>query len=603
MIKHLLFSLLIAPSVFAEIKVHPDCTFFTSGKPNSKLVNHWVDSPGAVQVIQGQRIPGGTSLITGKTSDTYLTDYFFKESKIQPHESFEKFKLGTYSYYQQKANVRWHTGEDAWFQPVASGKKRSNRGGGRDHFINLDSKNNKFRAVKGSGTNTRFSKSNIEDWRIDNFRRNGLMLLEDGLLEYIIAKQFKEAGAPVLEHPDLVMFPKNFYEELVQNGVSEEKYMVQMHRELSSPRESFAIKKTPKKSDINEEAGNPHKLVSDLYLLNAAHGAINPENMVYGAKLIDMGHVSFGYPYASYNYRCTLCVGIEGGSSDKTFVGLVDHYFGNNVYKQGSRSYTAELSKADYKKILKESSLTLNGGKEISNSFELSKNEKEALDKLFKEGIFFYGKSQRKKFYQEKLNEQFQELYSMKIDDGKKVQSSWGEKIDEWDKHIWPVRFSLSYKFFWQLAAQKLFIKDAQYRTFIERARTLVAPQVREEFDVIIRLFEKIMKSHEINQETIAPIFLERLPANLLLKEIRKRINRKRSYESVVAESQKIIKDFEKPIEYKPEVFRENILELADHVEKKTEEYMIEARLKAEKKLNHTESWDESWGDWDEDIN
>ncbi len=592
---HFLFIALTIPLIsFAEIKVHPDCKFFTSDKPNSKLLNNWVNSPGTVQIIKGKKIPGGTSIITGKSADTYLTDYFFKESKMGAPEEALEDSLGTYAYYQQDAKVKWKM-EDQWGSMTT--RVRSNRGGGRDHFIELDSEKNNFLAVKGSGTNTRFSKSNSSDWNINDFRRNGLMLLEDGILEYIIAKQFESAGVAILGHPDLVMFPKSFYDELVANGVNKKKYMVQMHRQLSSPRESFSVLTTPTKNERNHKHEGVYKLISDMGLLNAAHGAINPENMVYGGKLIDMGHVSFGYPYSSYSYRCTLCQGARGGSGDRTLIGLVDHYFGNNVFGGSKRSYSAEMTKVDYQKILNQSAITLSEDKNLKPKITLTDAEKESLDKLFKEQIVFMGAGEKKDFYKEKLNQQYFDLFGIDLNKKMRIrEEGWGgyNTVDEWD-YIWPHKFSLSYKFIWQLSSQKLFLNQKQFDNFIKSTQGLIPSKYKEDFNNLIALFSRIIDEQKLSKKSVDQLFFERLPSNLLLRQIQRRLKKKRSYNTVITEAQKLIKDFIEPVRYPPKKFRADVTELANHIDEKSQEYIQNAIKKAEDRLNGQNSDDWHW--------
>lgn len=607
-----LFIFLISTTLSAQIKNNSNCNSFLSLKRKwDKEIKNWVDAKGALSIIEGLSLPNATSLYSGEKSNIYLTKNFFYDSNIEQATEAIDHQMATYSYYQSHSDIYWYMNGNK------QKTKRQSKGGGRDHFIEVSSKENKYLAVKGSGTNNKFSKANASKFSIKDFRRNGLLTLEDGLLEFILSNQLKELNIPLVEHKDLIIAPEDFNKTIFKEIEKERKqkkkktitqrfrslidryyyrdyedyedysfeqprnisrssppYVVQMHRVLSSPRESFQfIKNSEIKQNIDKKV---YSLVSSMYLNNVAHGAINPENISLDGRLLDLGHTSFGYPYISFNYRCTLCPNMEGSSSDRTMIGILDHYFGENLYSSNPmRSYSFKLKKNQHEEILRETLISLDNSI-IPAQFTITQKEAEALNELYRENIRFFAFRENKDFYEQKLSQIYENLYETKISNQEKRndfnQYDFYNK-SEWN-YIWPNRFSFSFKFFWQLTAQKYHLQPKEYNEFIKRIETLVAPNDIANFKTVLKTFERLSNEQGFNKSSFKKVFNELLPANLIKKRIRENLKGKTSYEEVIDISKKMINDLSKPIYYSPRKHKADLESLVEHIKRKKEEYL-----------------------------
>ena len=260
--------------------------------------------------VKGYAIPRGVLLDgePGASDLVYVTKDFFDNSAIRIPAQARPMKLWTYRYYKPDSR-----------------NPKAQRGSGRDYFIAADSDDPARRlvSVKGAGTNSLFSAVNGY-FNLSDFRTNGLQNAADtpdgehggGVEEYIVAKNLADAGVPVLSHERLVLLPETLQSKIIYDE-QPNNLAVQVDRVQEDARESY-YEQPPTKEDRV-------KLAGALYFYNIGHGAVNPENITGNAKLADIGHVTFGYPFLSGIYRCTICKGMHGSNFELT--GILDHYF------------------------------------------------------------------------------------------------------------------------------------------------------------------------------------------------------------------------------------------------------------------------------------
>lgn len=596
----LTFLLILSSHIYAN---SPCNEIYLNGK--------WTSLPGIIQKIQGRSIPGGFSLVHSKMSPLYFTEYFLTESGLILPEG-TPIDLLTYRYHRNGTKISWFLpGKD-------TAEMRSHRGGGRDHII--DSKTSI--SVKGSGTNPYFSKSNKEDFNLQDFRRNGLFLLDEGVTSYILAKNLKALNVNVVEIPDLVLVPEEFH-NLVHEGKPSKNYMVQLHRKMTTARESLENKNQPNENHHHKSKGI-HQLASDLLLFNIAHGAINPENMGMAGEIIDLGHVTFGYPFMSFNYRCTLCKGMEGGSSDRTLIGILDHYWGNNLYsRERERSYSFKLKNNDVQRILESTVKRLSGidsTRKITLP-QITKREFSAINELFKENFELWGKNSTSFFYEDFLTKQYNKIFDAKIaketndlpnpwDDGwpnvdndpfdnnstlppfsetnSMEDGDWNglptanlatpidQNFESWS-YIWPAKKSLSYRFLWRVVAQKKYLKPESYQALKKNVLELVTPKKKEDLNITLNFFEEIIELNQLKRKDFNVLFQEFMPTNLIQKRVGDILSQVQNYQDISSQVSTLITELTKPIPLPAAKFRLMVESLVKTLEKKKVEYQKEA--------------------------
>ncbi|MCT4643025.1 MAG: hypothetical protein N4A33_12110 [Bacteriovoracaceae bacterium] len=297
--KIILLFLLFTYSLFAQ----PNCAL---------LYQKWNEIDGVVEEVDAYLIPGAKNVFTFKEyqsiktlddNSIILTKNFFRESGIPIPKNAKPIKIGTYHYYTKN-----------------SLSTRASRGSGRGHILLEQPNKGRIIEFKGSGTNEFFSSVNSGMFDVKDYRRNGLAVMDELTTEMIMGRMFEKHGVPISMSFEMKMMPE-FIQDLAKTK-GYDKAAVQISRQMNMGRESLY-------GGLKAPAEDRMKLIGKMYSINGQLGAINPENMTFGAKLLDLGHTNVGYPLTSGAYRCLLCKELEGSSWDKTLVGFFDYYFEN----------------------------------------------------------------------------------------------------------------------------------------------------------------------------------------------------------------------------------------------------------------------------------
>lgn len=298
------FFLLYSTIIFAT-KKNEICDIIHGGK-------HWAIKDGLILPVAGYLIPGGIQIFKDQEfkhvntpSDhgkVLITENFLKDANLPIPADSEQFPIATYRYYS-----------------LNSFSQRKDRGSGRGHILIPTLSDKNILEIKGSGTNSYFSGVNEEIFQIKNFRRNGLGVLDEMLQETAMSIIYKKHGIPISPTIEITLLP-DFIHKIVADKALPYLSPVQVTRIMNEPRESLM----PQNEVTSQEK---MKLVGKMYFLNSTVGALNPENISYGPKLLDLGHSNIGYPITSSAYRCNLCLGVEGGSADTTLFGLLDYFY------------------------------------------------------------------------------------------------------------------------------------------------------------------------------------------------------------------------------------------------------------------------------------
>ncbi len=297
-------TLLLSFNTLSQQYIHDSC---------SSLFLPWHKNNGIMKEVNAYLLPTASPILkfdeykhikTLNKNEVLISEEFFLETGLEIPKDAKRIKMATYSYY-----------------PTSAITKRSSRGSGRGHI--LVDQPNKFTTIefKGSGTNKYYSFANSSRFDPSDYRRNGLAVIDELTTEIIMGRILEKNGVPISMSFEMKLMPE-IIQKVSRGEKGFSKSAVQVTREMNMGRESMY---PGLKASLDEKM----KLIGRMYSVNGQLGAINPENMTFGAKLLDLGHTNIGYPLVSGAYRCTLCKGIRGSSMDKTLVGFFDHYFDN----------------------------------------------------------------------------------------------------------------------------------------------------------------------------------------------------------------------------------------------------------------------------------
>jgi hypothetical protein len=534
-------------------------------KSCANLQMHWTKIPGVIKPVKGYLVPNGQQIIKFVEFETVqtlpegyvlLTEEFFQNMKLPIPKGAIEVELGTYSYYLPN-----------------SPSDRAGRGSGRGHILMKPLDPKQTIEFKGSGTNSYFSAANAAKFNPKDFRRNGLALLDELVQESILGKILENAGVPISSHFEIRLMP-DFIQDLVMKNGDYAKAAVQVTRIMNAGRESLY----PGVSALPEQK---MKLIGRMYAMNASLGAINPENMTFGAKLLDLGHATVGYPLVSGAYRCTLCKWMDGSSMDGTLVGFFDHYYealptyeqlkmfkdlerDAEFYFHDSHSETGTIKgflskypkykKQGFTQKMLETERYFDKMIELVSHFDdysapshlgkLSRKEEyeifikhnfrteevsyinmipdKDLSLFIDELTWFKGSSQELRLNSDEsvaIEKVIKEKMELNWDFDYKIFSSYvlGKKIPD---NLEPERVSISFRSLMQFAGLKKHLSVKEYQEMKVALKGIFADDVQKDADVLMNLFERVFEKSDASQ--LAFLYQEYLPSNLILADIRK---------------------------------------------------------------------------------
>lgn len=290
----------------------------------------WAEKSEFLKDVPATRV-GGALVVDGEQSLSALAVVTEDIAKQFGNASlkYQEVPARTYSYYPQRS--------------VSPDTSKPSRGGGRDLLIKGPI------SAKGAGPNAHFSRVN-GSYDIQNFRTNGLLPVIDsnpafggGFTEYIVGKNLKAMGIPVIDHYGMLLLPSSKLD--FPKWFAPAQRPIELIRDLSPLRESMADR-------IPTVADRIHTTAM-MEFWNLDHGALNPENMTIHAEVVDLGHVGPGYPVTSGTHRCTICAGGAGSNADESHLGALDYYFPASM--PAEEQPRAALSLDEYRKLSRRS--------------------------------------------------------------------------------------------------------------------------------------------------------------------------------------------------------------------------------------------------------
>ncbi len=567
----ILLSFILSISAFAE----PECELGL----NSLRRFMDMDSTTAKALIKFHELDGvtkknGLSAVTGKKTNVFFTADFKKRFEKIDKESnffnnFKDKKMRSYSYYKSQKLSSYDTLEiQKTFENIRfSGNRRSlesriKRGSGRDHLIA-----NSNIGVKGSGINKKYSSVN-SSFKLEDFRSNGLLLLNESLVEFSIAQILDSLNFSINKHLDFVILPKKIQDTIY--SISKKKtwrpdefnkkkefnfYAVQVHRELDSLRESNALLELnpAEYQEYLQEYAIP--LASKMLVHNFGHGAINHENLSFGAKILDLGHTTVGSPVLNNSHRCTMreCAGMEGSDSDGTMVGVFDHYFGKSFIGElrdsfwgGESSYSGinKKLKKFYPQLIQSifSDLGIN---KLNSKFDKTLNN--AMSAMLKNKLTIQNNSKNLS----KISKFSSGIFGVKSI----VKENYPLELLYQDSKL-----SYSVKFLLQIAHLKNSLPKAKYNKVLKKVLGLVGTKKNREYTKsLINYFSKNLKN--IDQKSSKSLMAHHLPTSFMERKIDNTFKKGDSYSEITKKSASLLKNLKKPQNTKVEKFSDLIIE------------------------------------------
>lgn len=482
-------------------------------RPGRQKAGAWIHQPGMLSDVPSVKVPGGRPIFRDagfKGASVYLTEYMLAAVGWTPPKGSEAADMWTYRYHE----------------PGNSGTE-NHKGSGRDHIVGTRAKGGKPSkyGIKGSGINPIFSGIN-GPFSIANFRQNGLMELPESLAEQGIGLRMTALGGPVSPHRQMVLLPDE-----IQTALSEaagdvpgqhwtRRVAVQVVRDLSDPRESY-------EPATRAEAV---RFLGFQAFHNIGHGAAAPANLARGLML-DLGHISFGYPVTSGLYRCTVCKGAEGTTANTPdwFLSTVAHYF--PAGKKGQTSYSFRLEKGVAEDIVHEVM------KQVSPTARrpaFSQNDVRALTKAFRERIGFNNRID----YQRDILGFGEALMGVKL-----------------PTDVKPHRLSISTRFIMQVAGLRQVLPAAE----ADRARDILYGMSSDKQAVhrLYRIFDSMMSQSRPTRAQLKTLYDQEIPTNVVIDRIDGRLAQvpKLDMPKVQKAAQEVLSEDVAPVQVTPERF------------------------------------------------
>ena len=448
----------------------------TAAKPPRQKSGAWIQQPGMLSEVPSVKIPGGRAIFRDagfKGAAVYLTEYMLAQVGWKPPKGSEAADMWTYRYQE----------------PGNSGTE-NHKGSGRDHIVGTRAKGGKPSkyGIKGSGINPIFSGIN-GPFSIANFRQNGLMELPESLAEQGIGLRMTELGGPVSPHRQMVLLPDE-----IQTALSEaagdvpgqhwtRRVAVQVVRDLSDPRESY-------EPATRAEAV---RFLGFQAFHNIGHGAAAPANLARGLML-DLGHITFGYPVTSGLYRCTVCKGAEGTTANTPdwFLSTVAHSF--PAGKKGQTSYSFRLEKNVAEDIVHEVMKQVNPA---ARRPRFSSNDVRALTMAFRERIGFKNGID----YERDILGFGEQIMGLKL-----------------PRDVRPHRLSISTRFIMQVAGLRQVLPAAE----ADRARDILYGMTSNPQAVhrLYRMFDAMMSEARPTRAQLKSLYDQEIPTNVVIDRI-----------------------------------------------------------------------------------
>ena len=474
----------------------------------------WIGQPGMTSQIPAGRIDGMHRIYTsGRVASGehgYLTQYFLDQVGLQG-ANVTPDVVHTYAYFPEG-----HPGTE------------SHKGGGRDHLMAGPDGAASSHGKKGSGTNPRYSAIN-GTFDLSNFRRNGLLELQETLVEQAIGRRINELRGPVVPHDQLAVLPawvQQAIAEAVPKGADSHwtnHLAVQVDRDLRIPRESML----PASS---EQAA---RLVGFQTLFNIGHGAMAPANVAAG-HFLDLGHMSFNPPVTSGLYRCATCVGNEGSTANAPdwFLSSLGHYYPG----ADRNSYTFNVDAKQAGSIVLEAMKLLNS---TAAPVEVSASELVALQKAWKEELPFMPNIE----YEQHLLGFGERLLGAKLPGDFK-----------------PHKLSVGLRFIMQVAGLRQTLPSAE----ADAAKQMLLRMSVDRAAVgeLYALFERALQSARPTAEMLKPLYDQDLPTNLMIERLKTSLGNVEflDMESVQRHARSFLETETKPVEISPERFYEEMV-------------------------------------------
>jgi hypothetical protein len=484
-----------------------------TAKPKRQASGRWIHQPGMLSEVPGVKVPGGRAIFRDAGfpgAPVYLTEYMLKQVGWKPPKGSKAADMWTYRYQE----------------PGNSGTE-NHKGSGRDHIIGTRTQGGKPSkyGIKGSGINPVFSGIN-GPFSIANFRQNGLMELPESLAEQGIGLRMTELGGPVSPHRQMVLLPDE-----IQHALSDaagdipgqhwtRRVAVQVVRDLSDPRESY-------EPATQQEAV---RFLGFQAFHNIGHGASAPANLARGLML-DLGHISFGYPVTSGLYRCTVCKGAEGTTANTPdwFLSTVAHYF--PAGKKGQTSYSFRLEKRVAEDIVHEVMKQVSPGAARPT---FSQHDLRALTMAFRERIGFKNGID----YERDILGFGEKLMGMSL-----------------PRDVKPHRMSISTRFIMQVAGLRQVLPAAE----ADRARDILYGMSSNKQAVhrLYRIFDGMMAQSRPTRAQLKTLYDQEIPTNVVIDRIDGRLARvpKLDMPKVQKAAQEVLTRDVAPVEVTPERF------------------------------------------------